>query len=145
MIDFRQITSDGSLQEQLEALYGDVNNIDAWVGGLAEDHVRGGSVGPTFQRIIADQFERLRDGDYFWYQRIFTGADLVAIENVRLADVIKRNTTITNLQDNVFFFTAGTISGHVFFDLNRDGTRDAGELGLRGILVQILDGAGNVL
>ena len=30
-----------AIQAKLEQLYGDVDNIDLWVGGLAEDHVRG--------------------------------------------------------------------------------------------------------
>src|SRR5262249_22533710 len=49
---FAQITSNPVLQAQLQQLYGNVNNIDLWVGGLAEDHVAGGSVGPLFTRII---------------------------------------------------------------------------------------------
>src|SRR5206468_10040851 len=35
---FDQITSDATVQGRLEALYGTVANIDAWVGALAEDH-----------------------------------------------------------------------------------------------------------
>lgn len=142
---FAQITSDPTLQAKLQQLYGNVNNIDLWVGGLAEDHVSGASVGPTFQRIMVDQFERLRDGDRFWYARIFSGADLATLEHTTLADILKRNTTITNLQDNVFFFHANTISGHVFLDNNHDGQRDPGEAALAGILVKLEDSAGAVI
>src|SRR5207253_5138193 len=49
---FAQISSDPEVQAKLEQLYGDVSNIDLWVGGLAEDHVAGASIGPLFQRII---------------------------------------------------------------------------------------------
>src|SRR5581483_4659169 len=35
--DFSQITSNADVQAKLKALYGSVNNIDAWVGALAED------------------------------------------------------------------------------------------------------------
>src|SRR5262249_2781427 len=66
---FTQITSNAALQAKLFSLYGNVDSIDLWVGGLAEDHVSGASVGPTFQRIIADQFQRIRDADRFWYER----------------------------------------------------------------------------
>src|SRR6185295_17624543 len=70
---FAQITSDTTLQQKLQTLYnGDVNNIDLWVGAMAEDHVPGTSVGPLVRRILADQFQRLRDGDRFWYQRTFS-------------------------------------------------------------------------
>jgi len=101
---FTQITSNPDLQAKLFSLYGNVDSIDLWVGGLAEDHLSGSSVGPTFQKIIADQFARVRDGDRFWYERIFSGPQLQALQQTRLSDVIRRNTSITKLQDNVFFF-----------------------------------------
>ncbi len=62
---FADITSDTAVQAKLQQLYGIVENIDLWVGGLAEDHLPDSSVGPTFARIIGDQFERLRAGDRF--------------------------------------------------------------------------------
>ena len=101
---FSQISTNPDLQQKLQSLYGSVNDIDLWVGGLAEDHVPGASVGSTFRRIIADQFERLRDGDRYWYERVFAGQALADLNATRLSDVIRRNSTITNLQDNVFFF-----------------------------------------
>src|SRR5690606_25022548 len=64
---FSDITSDPDVAARLEQLYGTVDNIDLWVGGLAEDHLPGSSMGETFSFIIIDQFQRLRDGDRFWY------------------------------------------------------------------------------
>ena len=86
-----------------------MDSIDLWVGGLAEDHFFGTSVGPTFRKIIANQFERLRTGDRFWYQRIFFGSQLQALQQTRLSDIIRRNTVITKIQNNVFFFDASTL------------------------------------
>lgn len=74
-----------------------------WVGGLAEDHPAGSSMGETFSTIIIDQFERLRDGDRFWYQNVFSGDALAEIDGTTLADVIERNTNISGLQESVFF------------------------------------------
>ena len=39
---FEEITADTKIQALLAMLYkGDINNIDAWIGALAEDHRRG--------------------------------------------------------------------------------------------------------
>ena len=111
VVSFAQITGNLDLQSRLASLYGNVDSIDLWVGGLAEDHVSGSSVGPTFRRIIADQFERIRDGDRLWYSRIFSGSQLQALQQTRLSEVIRRNTTITKIQDNVFFFDPALLPG----------------------------------
>ncbi|MEQ8790417.1 MAG: peroxidase family protein [Pirellulaceae bacterium] len=100
---FDEITSSAELAAKLEALYGDVDDIDAWVGGLAEDHLPGSSVGELIHTVLVDQFTRIRDGDRFWYQNVFSGETLRELESTTLADVLMRNTDITNLQDNVFF------------------------------------------
>ena len=42
--------------------------VDLWAGGLAEDHSPGAVIGPTFGRIIADQFTALRDGDRYYFE-----------------------------------------------------------------------------
>lgn len=100
---FDQITSNPELALALEETYGDVDSIDLWVGGLAEDHVDGSSMGETFQTIIVDQFERIRAGDSQWYQNIFDGRELRELDSTTLADVIERNTDIEGLQENIFF------------------------------------------
>jgi len=100
---FDEISSNLDVVAALEATYDSVDDIDLWVGGLAEDHVAGASMGELFRTILADQFTRLRDGDRFWYQNVFTGRQLEAIEQTTLSDIITRNTEITSLQDNVFF------------------------------------------
>ena len=66
---FDQITSDHDTAAALAQAYNnDVNSVDLWTGGLAENHLAGAMVGQTFDVIIANQFESLRDGDRFWYQ-----------------------------------------------------------------------------
>ena len=99
---FDEITSDPILAAELEALYGNVNNIDAWVGGLAEEHIEGSSLGELMQTVLIDQFERLRDGDRFWYENVLSGSQLAAVGRTTLSDVIMRNTDIEGLSGNVF-------------------------------------------
>lgn len=60
---FDDITSNVELQTDLATLYGNVDNIDLYVGLLAEDHQPGTVVGETIQTILSDQFRNLRSGD----------------------------------------------------------------------------------
>ncbi len=100
---FEEITSDPAIQLRLSDTYDDVDDIDAWVGGLAEDHVLGALVGELVRTVLVDQFESLRDGDRFWHQLAFSGEELEELEETTLADIIRRNTKIDGeIQDNVF-------------------------------------------
>lgn len=146
---FAEITSDVELQEKLESLYGDVNNIDLWVGLLAEDHVRGASVGELTQTILVDQFERLRDGDRFWYENIYQGRELQQLQDTSLSDIIERNTNVRGLQDNVFFMRA-VVSGQVTLQTpevdSPQGRRNRSQTSpAAGVTVELLDDAGEVL
>ena len=107
---FSEITANAQRRAALENAYGDVNKVDLWIGALAEDHVSGALVGPLLRAVLADQFTRLRDGDRFWYESVFSGPQLKEIETTRLADIIRRNTTIgPEVQDNVFVLTTGAV------------------------------------
>ena len=57
---FAQITSNVQLQNALQQIYGNVNNVELFVGLMGEDHLAGSSLGPTEQAILAKQFERSR-------------------------------------------------------------------------------------
>lgn len=138
---FDDITSNAELAATLEELYGSVDNIDLWVGVLAEDRLPDSSLGELSQAIISDQFERLRDGDRFWYQNVFSGRELERIERTTLADVIERNTEVNNLQRDVFFMSA-TVSGTVLADQTRGTRRPAG---IPGVTVELLDDEGEVI
>ncbi|MCG8403951.1 MAG: PEP-CTERM sorting domain-containing protein [Phycisphaerales bacterium] len=102
---FADITSDVAVQTALASVYASVNDIDLWIGGLAEDHLPGSSVGELINAILVDQFERLRDGDRFWYENdpFFNAQLLAEINGTTLAEIIARNTNVTGLQGNVFF------------------------------------------
>jgi hypothetical protein len=132
---FAQITSNVELQGKLQQLYGSVDNIDLWVGVLAEDHVSGGSMGETGRAILVEQFSRIRDGDHFWYQNTFQGPELKQVERTTLADVIQRNSGVQVLQPDVFFFRGAEVSGTVFGDANQSKTQDVSEAGLANVWV----------
>ena len=100
---FAEISSDASIAASLEAAYGSVDNLDLWIGGLAENHGQGAMVGETFQIIIANQFEALRDGDRLWYENQgFDRRTLDQINDTKLSDLILLNTDVKHIQDDVF-------------------------------------------
>ena len=153
---FAQITSNVQVQKELRQAYGSVNNIDAFEGGLAEDHVPGSDVGPLFQAIMVDQFTRLRDGDRFFYLNESWSPDELKIlqQGNTLAKVIEANTGITNLQSDVFFFKAsisGTVVsdhggiGHPDSSFAGNGHQDFSAPGLANVTVQLEDNSGDVL
>jgi hypothetical protein len=107
--NFEQITSNKALQASLASTYGSVDNIDLWIGGLAEDHLPNSSLGETFTAILVDQFSRLRDGDRFWYQASLSNRIVDDVQNTTLADIIRLNTDLTKLQADVFFFNESTV------------------------------------
>jgi hypothetical protein len=148
---FDEITSNVDLQQKLELLYGNVDNIDLWVGLLAEDHVDGASVGELTGTIIAEQFERTRDGDRFYFENVFTGSELRALSNTSLADVIQRNTNVEGLQENVFFMQAA-VRGQVTAEFvvattqaNRSSNRGQTSSNVEGVVIELLNDAGEVI
>ena len=102
--EFSDISSNVEIQQRLQKAYNNnIELVDLWVGGLAEDKVDNALVGEVFFIILKDQFERLRDGDRFWYQNYFHGKDLKRIKKTTLAKIIQRNTSVGDeLQKNVF-------------------------------------------
>ena len=44
------------------------DDVDLFPALISERHVSGGMVGPTLVCLLARQFQKLRDGDRFWYE-----------------------------------------------------------------------------
>jgi len=101
---FADVTPNTQIQQKLECTYPSVGSIDPLIGGLAEAHVPGSAFGPLLRSIMIEQFVRMRAGDRFWYENdpAFNAADLAELRQTRLADIIRRNTAIENIQDEVF-------------------------------------------
>ncbi|CAB0039484.1 unnamed protein product [Trichogramma brassicae] len=97
--------SSAEVREKLRRLYGDPRNIDVWVGGILEDQLPDAKVGPLFKCLLAEQFQRTRDGDRFWYENpgVFSTGQLEQIRKSSLARVLCDNgDNITRIQRNVF-------------------------------------------
>ena len=103
--NFSQVTSKKELADSLQKLYGSPDNMDLWIGILAEDHLPGKSVGNTMHQMLKKQFENLRDGDFYFYKNdpYLSLVARLRANNAKLSDIIRRNTTLTTMQSNVFF------------------------------------------
>lgn len=101
--EFGDIHPDPAVQADLATAYASVEDVDVWVGGLAEPHAPGAMVGETFRAILVDQFERLRDGDRFWYQGYLPPPLVREVERQTLARILRRNTAIgSEVPDRIF-------------------------------------------
>ncbi|KAL5280951.1 PXDN family protein [Megaselia abdita] len=93
------------VRSKLEDIYGHPDNIDIWVGGILEEQVEGGKVGPLFRCLLIEQFTRLRDGDRFYYENpsVFMPEQLQQIKQSNLGRVLCDNgDNITEVTENVF-------------------------------------------
>lgn len=119
--NFAEITRDRATRRELRRVYGNVNQIDPWIGAICEDHLPGASVGPLIAAALNEQFCRLRDGDRFFFHR---DADLrqpfvrrvINFRRVTLGRVIGLNTDVRTPR-NVFFVRDLPAEDH-------DGDRD---------------------
>jgi hypothetical protein len=112
---FDQLTDAATAAAMKVAYNGDINAVDLWTGGLAENHAPGAMVGQTFQKIIAMQFQNLRDGDRLWFENQgFDAKTLSQIEHTTLSDIIARDTDTVNVQPDAFVYYdrhSGTAGG----------------------------------
>lgn len=83
---------------------GGLNDIDLWIGGLAEQIMPfGGMLGSTFNFVFETQMEKLQSGDRFYYLQRLDGLHLFGeMENNSFAAMIMRNTDATHLPSDVF-------------------------------------------
>ncbi|XP_029992823.1 dual oxidase 1 isoform X2 [Sphaeramia orbicularis] len=93
-----------------ELYNGDISKLELFPGGLLEC---ADGPGPVFSAIILDQFERIRNGDRFWFENkqngLFTDEEIQIIRNVTFHDVIVAVTSAeaADIQEQVFFWKDG--------------------------------------
>ena len=100
---FENLTNNIEARNIMHNLYGDINECDAWVGMLSENHLSNSIFGQVTSMVIERQFQALRDGDRYYYENDPL-LDLYRneIEATTLSDVVMRNTGIDLMQPNVF-------------------------------------------
>ena len=104
--DFRNELTEVRLMQ----LYGSLENVDLFVGALAEEALPdGGILGAVSSCIFAITFRALRDGDRFWYENedetvgLFTGEQRAELEKVSLSRVLCDNSAVTEIQPRALF------------------------------------------
>jgi Ca2+-binding RTX toxin-like protein len=76
-----------------------LNNVDLWIGGLAEAKMEfGGMLGSTFSYVFETQLESLQNGDRFYYLSRTQGMNLLTqLELNTFSDIVQRNTNLGEL------------------------------------------------
>jgi len=113
---FAAITADADLADRMDALYGGrVDNVDAFIGMLAEDAVAGSAVGELLHTALTDEFARLRDGDRFFYKNVRWPKELRAAVPSELAALDGDRVTMRQLLlDNTGIAAKDLPAGNAF-------------------------------
>ncbi|XP_069018991.1 dual oxidase 2 [Embiotoca jacksoni] len=104
------LTNPQLLHDVAELYNRDISKLELFPGGLLESF---DGPGPVFSAIILDQFERIRNGDRFWFENkqngLFTDEEIQTIRSVTYRDILIAVTSAeaTDIQNNVFFWRDG--------------------------------------
>jgi len=101
---FSLITTNQTVASTLKTFYSKVGLIDAIVGFFAEDKQSlTAPLPPTISNIIAEEFEKKRYGDRFWYEGdMYTTEEKNLIKSTTMKQIIERNFNVINVQNNPF-------------------------------------------
>ncbi len=94
-------------------LYGSLETLDLWVGGLAEERLPGSLLGATFACIFGITFANVRNGDRFYFENpgVFTPSQLSEIRDATLSHVICDNSdNIDLIQPDAFLSNQSRVS-----------------------------------
>ncbi|RZI97697.1 MAG: hypothetical protein EOP78_00030 [Variovorax sp.] len=120
-----------------------LDNVDLWIGGLAEKILPfGGMLGSTFNFVFEQQMESLQNGDRFYYLQRLDGLHLFGeMENNSFAEMIMTNTNATHLPSDVFSTPGLALEvdpSKQYNDLDGNGTLEQADPTGGGILTQLV-------
>jgi Ca2+-binding RTX toxin-like protein len=89
-----------------------INEIDLWIGGLAEKNTQAGTMlGNVFDYVFKKQMEKLQESDRFYYLGRLAGLNLtVQVETNFFSDIIMRNTDVTSITTDAFAVPTYTVN-----------------------------------
>ncbi|XP_053252519.1 myeloperoxidase-like isoform X2 [Podarcis raffonei] len=102
--DLQHILNSSYLAHKLLKLYGTPENIDVWIGAIAEPLLPSARVGELLACLLGRQFQALRDGDRFWWENegVFTPRQREELAKVTLFRILCDNTHLHHLPADVF-------------------------------------------
>lgn len=96
---------DALLAGAFESVYDGVDDVDLWIGGLAEQTAGRSMLGETFTQLLLDQFVRSMTGDRFFYLAEMDALQILDedfMSTTSLSAVIRRNSSIQSIQADAF-------------------------------------------
>ncbi len=115
---------------ELDAALGGLNNVEFWIGGLAEKIMPfGGMLGSTFAFVFEVQLENLQNNDRFYYLTRTQGLNMLnELENNSFASIIMNNTDFgqggSHLPGEVFGNVDHILEVDMRYQLEVDPTND---------------------
>jgi Ca2+-binding RTX toxin-like protein len=109
-----------------------LNNVDFWIGGLAEEKMPfGGMLGSTFNFVFETQLEALQDGDRLYYLHRNAGLNfLTELENNSFSKLVMLNTDATHLPAAIFTTPGLTLEVDPAVQFNANVANDPGPDGV---------------
>ena len=108
-------------------LYGSLETLDLWVGGLAENRLPESLLGATFSCIFGLTFQAVRNGDRFWYERNiqFGRQQRNEIKKGTMARIICDNSdNIRSIQPDVYLTNQTRVSCDQIPSVNLEAWRE---------------------
>lgn len=89
--------------ESLPQIYGHAKNVEGYIGMICEKPLPGAVVGPTAACILQRQYQNLREGDRWFFDRNgFSEAQLNVIKKFNLGKILCITTNLDYVTENVF-------------------------------------------
>jgi hypothetical protein len=83
---------DADATARLSSVYAGPDDVDLFAGGICEQRVPGGHVGPLVAAVIHQQLQDLMEADRFWYENTEDRRWIEEVERYTLAELIRNNT-----------------------------------------------------
>ncbi|CAH1969751.1 unnamed protein product [Acanthoscelides obtectus] len=101
-VSFDDMKKSGIKDEYIKALkylYRDPRDIDLLVGGLLETPIPGSLVGPTFNCLLKQQFQLLKETDRFWYENDLPPSSLTTTQLKEIKKITTAGLLCSNTED----------------------------------------------